>query len=80
MQKHTKIYMNHYDFGEQDVILCENCHQKAADIHHLIFKSRGGKDEINSLIALCRNCHTKAHNNKHFNKELQRRKNIEFNK
>ena len=53
--------MDHFDYGEQDVILCEVCMKKAVDIHHIKYKSRGGKDEIRNLIALCRKCHDKAH-------------------
>ena len=72
MQKHTKIYMNHWGYGEQDVILCENCGWKrAADCHHLLFKSQGGKDEIENLMALCRNCHVEAHRSPVYNKKLK---------
>ena len=70
MKPHVKIYLNHYDFGEQDFIPCENCHVKAVDIHHL--EGRGkGKDVIENLIALCRRCHTKAHNDGGFNEYLK---------
>jgi len=60
MQKHTKIYMQYFDHGEQDVILCEACHAPAVDVHHI--EGRGeGKDVIKNLIALCRKCHERAH-------------------
>ncbi len=61
MQKHIKLYMDHFNHGEQDVILCEICRRKATDIHHIKYKSRGGKDEINNLAALCRKCHNDCH-------------------
>lgn len=67
MQKHTKTYFDYFSIdydiptGYHDYIDCEVCHKQAKDIHHIIFKSQGGKDEINNLIALCRDCHTKAH-------------------
>jgi len=62
MKKHVKIYLEYYDYCETDIILCEVCKSKAIDIHHIKYKSRGGKDEIKNLIALCRDCHNKAHN------------------
>lgn len=67
MQKHTKIYFVYFDIdydtstGYHDYIDCEVCKGQAVDIHHIIFKSQGGKDEINNLIALCRSCHNMAH-------------------
>jgi len=79
-KKYTKIYINYYDYGEQDVILCENCRKRAVDIHHIKFKSKGGTNDISNLIALCRDCHIKAHKNKKFNKKLQEIKNKKFNK
>lgn len=64
MQKHVKIYMKHYGYGEQDIVLCQNCEAIAVDIHHITFRSQGGEDKIGNLIALCRNCHDKAHRRK----------------
>ena len=72
MQKHTKLYMDFFKYGEQDIILCEYCHSRAVDIHHVIFRSQGGKDEISNLVALCRKCHESAHSDKAFNNELKR--------
>lgn len=79
MQKHTKIYCDHYGFGEQDFIPCEVCGLRANSTHHIIKRSRGGTDDIWNLIALCQPHHFKADNDEKFNKELQRRKNKEFN-
>ena len=60
MQEHTKIYFDYFDYGEQDVILCECCMKVAVDIHHI--NGRGpGKNVIKNLMDLCRNCHKKAH-------------------
>ena len=64
MQKHTKIYMQFFGYGEQDIILCERCHRQATDIHHIIYRSQGGGDNIENLIALCRICHEQAHQEK----------------
>jgi len=61
MQKHTKNYLKHHGFGEQDMILCEKCGFIAVDIHHKVKRSRGGTDEADNLIALCRDCHNKEH-------------------
>lgn len=62
MQKHTKIFFNHHGYGEQDTIMCQYCRCRVAvDIHHIEFKSQGGKDEITNLIALCRPDHEAAH-------------------
>jgi 5-methylcytosine-specific restriction endonuclease McrA len=70
MVKYKKIYIDYFDFCEQDFIPCEKCHGKAVDIHHIKFKSQGGKDEIDNLIALCRGCHDLAHEDKEFNNTL----------
>lgn len=70
MVKYKRIFFTHYGYGEQDFIPCFNCSCRAVDIHHLIFKSQGGKDEIDNLVALCRNCHDKAHSDKKFNQYL----------
>lgn len=78
MKKYKKIYFDFHDFGEQDIILCENCEKLAVDIHHIIFKSQCGTDKIENLIALCRECHNKAHSDKDFNAELKLIKDIEF--
>jgi len=61
MKPHVKNYLKHYGYGEQDVILCEQCGKQAVDIHHKKLKSQQGTDEIDNLIALCRKCHDAAH-------------------
>lgn len=63
MQKHTKIYLKYFDYGEQDFIPCEACGRPAVDIHHI--DGRGpGKDVIENLMALCRKCHELANTEK----------------
>ena len=60
MTRHVRIYMDYFGYGEQDVILCEVCGQRAVDIHHIDGRGKG-KDVISNLIALCRKCHYAAH-------------------
>ena len=63
MGKHTKNYLKHHNIGEQDFIQCNVCGSEARDIHHITFKSQGGSDEVDNLIALCREHHEDAHDN-----------------
>lgn len=44
-----------------EFVPCAVCNGSAVDIHHIVFKSRGGGNDIENLIALCRTCHNKAH-------------------
>ena len=76
MKKHVKIYLDHFGYGEQDFIPCENlnCGCLAVDIHHLSKRGMGGskeKDNIENLAALCRKCHEKSDNNKEFNEIIR---------
>lgn len=61
MVKYKKIYLKYFNYGEQDIILCEVCFQLASEVHHITYKSQCGKDEIKNLIGLCRSCHSMAH-------------------
>jgi 5-methylcytosine-specific restriction endonuclease McrA len=83
MIKYKKIYCKHYGYGEQDRIMCEYCfsvgmYNDGVDLHHILFKSRGGKDNIENLICLCRACHNLAHESKIFNNKLKELKSKEF--
>jgi len=71
MQRHTKIYLKYFDYGEQDVILCECCHVKAVDIHHIQGRLGSQANTIKNLMALCRKCHDKAHEEKLSKSDLQ---------
>jgi hypothetical protein len=69
MQHYIKVYLDYFDYGEQDVILCEKCGARASDIHHIYGRSESG-DVIENLIALCRPCHSRAHaSTEYFSKE-----------
>jgi 5-methylcytosine-specific restriction endonuclease McrA len=67
---YKQVYFKYYGYGEQDFIACELCGLRASDLHHIKYKSRGGKNNIENLIALCRNCHTLAHSEKIKESEL----------
>lgn len=61
MKKHTKIYLDYFNYDVSDFVPCETCGSKAVDIHHIDARGMGGseKDNINNLMALCRECHIK---------------------
>ena len=71
MVKYKQIYIDFFDYIISEYIPCEHCSSPAVDIHHILFKSHGGKDEIMNLIALCRDCHNRAHNEPDFNNYLK---------
>ena len=71
MKKHTKVYLDFFNYVEQDYIPCEmECGDKAVDVHHLQSRGMGGsknKDYIENLMGLCRDCHIKAESDSSFN-------------
>ena len=70
MKKHNKLYLDFFDYGEQDFVMCEMCEQdRAVDIHHLERRGMGStdKDFIENLMGLCRFCHIKAEEDSSFN-------------
>lgn len=82
MQKHTKIYFNHFGIyydqasGWHDPIPCENCGFPAVDIHHIEGRIGEHANHINNLIALCRKCHDKAHSKEIDCKELVKQRGV----
>ena len=50
----------------RDNYICQNCKGKSKEnrieVHHIIFRSKGGSDEESNLISLCKSCHDKVHN------------------
>ena len=74
MKKYIKDYFEFFGYCEDQYVPCEVCRNPAQDIHHIIYKSQGGKDEVGNLIGLCRDCHDKAHFKKEpylYSQELQ---------
>ncbi len=60
MRKHTRLFMAHYGYGEQDYIPCALCGGRAVDLHHIDPKGIGGsagKDVIENIIPVCRYHH-----------------------
>lgn len=41
---------------------CVICGSQGHDVHHVVYRSRGGKDAENNLVLLCRDCHRAIHN------------------
>lgn len=45
--------------------LCQNCGRApdyfGLELHHIKFKSRGGKSEISNCCLICKSCHLIAH-------------------
>jgi len=63
MKPHTKIYLDYFGYDKGDWIQCEvpDCGKQCIDVHHLLPRSRGGKDNIENLMGLCRDCHHEVH-------------------
>lgn len=54
-------FKKHYNLCNDDLVYCKVCGTIATDIHHIIYKSQGGTDDIGNLVPLCRSCHDRAH-------------------
>ena len=70
MVKYKKIYLDYFDYGEQDYIPCELCHRNSTEIHHIYGRGRD-KNVITNLMAVCRRCHELAHNEQISKSEMQ---------
>lgn len=73
MEKHIKNYLEYHGYGEQDFIPCEVCFalglekgkihlRKATDVHHIVYRSHGGTNDVDNLIGVCREHHDQIHN------------------
>lgn len=65
MPKHLTNYKKFFGIGDQDIVLSEISGEVASEIHHIKFKSHGGTDDVENLIALSPDEHARAHGKKH---------------
>lgn len=77
MQKHIQVYLNHFGYAPDEYIQCENdCGNRGSHIHHLTFRSQGGKDNIENLACLCHDCHYEIHFGTRVDNEKVREKHL----
>ncbi len=48
---------------ERDNGLCRQCGAPGEHIHHVLYRSRGGRGVYTNGLTLCHVCHTKVHTN-----------------
>ena len=70
MQKHTKIYLDYFDYKTANEVICEACGSPAVDVHHVYGRGKE-KDVIENLMALCRRHHDWATQSKISKSEMQ---------
>lgn len=56
--KYSKLRREIYERDEGQCVICGS---PGAHIHHIVFRSQGGKDAADNLVTLCGSCHEKAH-------------------
>jgi 5-methylcytosine-specific restriction endonuclease McrA len=77
MQKHIKIYFDHFGYSQDEYISCENeCGRRGGHIHHITPRSQGGKDIISNLACLCETCHHQIHFGQGVDNEKVREKHL----
>lgn len=47
----------------RDNYTCQSCDKKSGklEVHHIVFKSKGGSNRMDNLVVLCEDCHKKIH-------------------
>lgn len=50
---------------------CNSCNGYPVELHHIVFKSKGGRGGFRNLMPLCKACHTKAHRDRGFADSLR---------
>ena len=48
--------------AERDQTICILCGQAGSELHHVLYRSQGGKHNTNNLATLCKRCHDGVHN------------------
>jgi len=51
-----------YEILKRDNFTCQDCGNRARDVHHLDYGYLGTSEEAKFCISLCRECHKKRHN------------------
>ena len=46
---------------KRDGSVCRSCGRFGVEIHHLVYRSHGGKDEAKNVVLLCLRCHQDIH-------------------
>ena len=75
LQKYKWAYQKGVNYGfanarahalDRDNYMCQCCGKKhiRLEVHHIIFRSQGGSDELANLITLCEKCHSGVHDGK----------------
>lgn len=49
---------------ERDNGLCQQCGAPGTEIHHVKFRSQGGRGVYSNGVLLCHSCHRKVHDNR----------------
>jgi len=49
------------DAVERDQGMCQQCLGQGEELHHVMFKSRGGRGVLTNALTLCSSCHRKVH-------------------
>lgn len=49
------------DVKARDRGRCRCCGSPGSDLHHILYRSHGGKDTADNLVTVCRDCHRAIH-------------------
>lgn len=55
---------NYYKFHNLDIcdpLFCIMCNKLSVNLHHVIYKSKGGSDDPENLVPMCYECHSGHH-------------------
>lgn len=62
---------------KRDNFTCQDCKEKAKDVHHIDYNYLGTDKEIDFCVSLCRECHKNRHNIKN-KKDILKEKNHDY--